>query len=144
MAPDLTTQPIGDAAPRPELATAPYSPVSNARPSHKGGFVLGLDWVAFNVERSIGLRSATPAEQELSSQLIPALLADYGKVSSWQMGSPGCSTPESAWPQAAPSLTTVSFHEEVVARTRRLGAPRDRGASRYWDAASQIEPPSIN
>ena len=38
--------------------------------------VTGLDWIAINVERAIGLRPATPAEAELSRILAPGLLAD--------------------------------------------------------------------
>jgi aminoglycoside phosphotransferase (APT) family kinase protein len=36
---------------------------------------IGLDWTAFNVERAIGLRPATPAETTLARKLAPELLA---------------------------------------------------------------------
>jgi hypothetical protein len=34
----------------------------------------GLDWTAFNIQRAIGLRAGTPAEQQLSDGLAPGLL----------------------------------------------------------------------
>lgn len=34
----------------------------------------GLDWIAFNVERAIGLRHAEPAETETARHLVPTLL----------------------------------------------------------------------
>jgi len=37
--------------------------------------MVGLDWIAFNVERAIGLRPATPDEAQLARRLIPRLLA---------------------------------------------------------------------
>jgi hypothetical protein len=37
--------------------------------------MIGLDWVAFNVERAIGLRPATAAETTLARKLAPELLA---------------------------------------------------------------------
>jgi Ser/Thr protein kinase RdoA (MazF antagonist) len=36
--------------------------------------MIGLDWVAFNVERAIGLRPATAAENALARKLAPGLL----------------------------------------------------------------------
>jgi len=35
----------------------------------------GLDWIAFNVQRAIGLRPATAAERALGLKLAPRLLA---------------------------------------------------------------------
>jgi hypothetical protein len=37
--------------------------------------MIGLDWVAFNVERAIGLRPAIAAEARLARDLVPGLLA---------------------------------------------------------------------
>jgi len=37
--------------------------------------MIGLDWVAFNVERAIGLRPAAAAEASLARELVPGLLA---------------------------------------------------------------------
>ena len=37
--------------------------------------MIGLDWVAFNVERAIGLRPATGAAASLARDLVPGLLA---------------------------------------------------------------------
>jgi Ser/Thr protein kinase RdoA (MazF antagonist) len=37
--------------------------------------MIGLDWVAFNVERAIGLRPAAPDEVALGDRLVPELLA---------------------------------------------------------------------
>jgi hypothetical protein len=37
--------------------------------------MVGLDWIAFNVERAIGVRPATPAEAQLARRLVPGLLA---------------------------------------------------------------------
>jgi Ser/Thr protein kinase RdoA (MazF antagonist) len=46
-------------------------------PSDLGpSLMVGLDWIAFNVERAIGLRPATAAETAASHRLIPGLLAD--------------------------------------------------------------------
>jgi hypothetical protein len=52
-------------------------------PSDLGpSLMVGLDWIAFNVERAIGLRPATAAEAQLSQRLIPGLLANLpGSVS---------------------------------------------------------------
>ena len=36
----------------------------------------GLDWIAFNVERAIGARPATPAEAALGAGLVPGLVAE--------------------------------------------------------------------
>jgi hypothetical protein len=36
----------------------------------------GLDWIAFNVERALGLRTASPEEATLSADLVPRLLAE--------------------------------------------------------------------
>jgi hypothetical protein len=36
----------------------------------------GLDWIAFNIERAIGLRPATLDEAELAQTLVPGLLTD--------------------------------------------------------------------
>lgn len=36
----------------------------------------GLDWAAFNVERALGLRPATPAEAAMAGGLLPGLLAE--------------------------------------------------------------------
>jgi hypothetical protein len=42
----------------------------------------GLDWIAFNIERAIGLRPATAAESALGDSLVPGLLAALpGEVS---------------------------------------------------------------
>jgi aminoglycoside phosphotransferase (APT) family kinase protein len=38
--------------------------------------MVSLDWIAFNVERAIGIRVTTAAETQLSHRLIPGLLAD--------------------------------------------------------------------
>ena len=37
--------------------------------------MIGLDWVAFNVERAIGLRPAGAKEKSLARALVPGLLA---------------------------------------------------------------------
>jgi hypothetical protein len=37
--------------------------------------MIGLDWVAFNVERAIGLRPAATAEVSLARGIVPGLLA---------------------------------------------------------------------
>jgi hypothetical protein len=37
--------------------------------------MIGLDWVAFNVERAIGLRPAASTEASLARGIIPGLLA---------------------------------------------------------------------
>jgi aminoglycoside phosphotransferase (APT) family kinase protein len=37
--------------------------------------MIGLDWVAFNVERAIGLRPAAAPEASLARGLVPGLLA---------------------------------------------------------------------
>ena len=37
--------------------------------------MIGLDWVAFNVERAIGLRPATAAQARVAGELAPGLLA---------------------------------------------------------------------
>ena len=39
--------------------------------------MVGLDWLALNVERAIGLRTATPAETKLSNSLVPGLIVEY-------------------------------------------------------------------
>jgi hypothetical protein len=45
-------------------------------PSDLGqSLMTGLDWVAFNVQRAIGLRPATAAETALAQKLAPQLLA---------------------------------------------------------------------
>jgi aminoglycoside phosphotransferase (APT) family kinase protein len=36
----------------------------------------GLDWVAFNVERAIGQRPASPEQAELARRIVPGLLAE--------------------------------------------------------------------
>jgi Ser/Thr protein kinase RdoA (MazF antagonist) len=38
--------------------------------------MIGLDWVAFNLERAIGARPASPAEAALGDRLAPGLLAE--------------------------------------------------------------------
>jgi hypothetical protein len=38
--------------------------------------MIGLDWIAFNVERAIGVRQASPAEAARGSQLVLELLAE--------------------------------------------------------------------
>ncbi len=40
--------------------------------------MIGLDWVAFNVERAIGLRPAGAQEASLARELVPGLLAAIG------------------------------------------------------------------
>jgi Ser/Thr protein kinase RdoA (MazF antagonist) len=48
------------------------------RPTDLGRtLVVSLDWIAFNVERALGLRDALPAEAALANALVPRLLADY-------------------------------------------------------------------
>lgn len=37
--------------------------------------MVSLDWIAFNVERAVGLRQATPEEAALGERLVPELLA---------------------------------------------------------------------
>ena len=37
--------------------------------------IIGLDWVAFNVERAIGLRPAAAAEARVARAVVPGLLA---------------------------------------------------------------------
>ena len=37
--------------------------------------MIGLDWVAFNVERAVGLRPAAAPEASLARDLVPGLLA---------------------------------------------------------------------
>ena len=39
--------------------------------------MVGLDWLALNVERAIGLWTATPAETKLSNSLVPGLIVEY-------------------------------------------------------------------
>lgn len=41
--------------------------------------MIGLDWIAFNVERATGLRPATAGETTLAHQLVPELLAALPK-----------------------------------------------------------------
>ncbi|MDR2983323.1 MAG: hypothetical protein LBV34_00645, partial [Nocardiopsaceae bacterium] len=36
--------------------------------------ISGLDWIAFNIERAIGLRPATTGETDLAETLVPGLL----------------------------------------------------------------------
>ncbi|HEY1675153.1 MAG TPA: aminoglycoside phosphotransferase family protein [Streptosporangiaceae bacterium] len=40
--------------------------------------MIGLDWVAFNVERAIGLRAVSAQEASLARELVPGLLAAIG------------------------------------------------------------------
>jgi Ser/Thr protein kinase RdoA (MazF antagonist) len=47
-----------------------------ARPEDLGPrLMVGLDWIAFNVERAVGLHDATAHEVALGNQLVPELLA---------------------------------------------------------------------
>jgi aminoglycoside phosphotransferase (APT) family kinase protein len=39
----------------------------------------GLDWIAFNVERAIGLRDAGPGEADTAQHMVPPLLEDLPK-----------------------------------------------------------------
>lgn len=50
---------------------------THIRPNDLGQtMMIGLDWIAFNVERAIGLRRAALAETALSHMLVPGLLAE--------------------------------------------------------------------
>lgn len=51
--------------------------------------MIGLDWIAFNAERAIGRRPATPAEVALSSKLVPGLLAAIPHHASTALRIPG-------------------------------------------------------
>ncbi|HEY3005165.1 MAG TPA: aminoglycoside phosphotransferase family protein [Kribbellaceae bacterium] len=47
-----------------------------ARPEDLGpSLMVNLDWIAFNVERALGLHGATPRDVALGNQLVPGLLA---------------------------------------------------------------------
>lgn len=50
---------------------SPFSP-ADLGPS----LMASLDWVAFNVERALGARPATPAERALSAGIVPGLLQE--------------------------------------------------------------------
>jgi hypothetical protein len=50
---------------------------TDIRPDDLGQtMMIGLDWIAFNVERAIGIRLSAPAEAALSHTLVPGLLAE--------------------------------------------------------------------
>ena len=76
--------PVGTAPVTPEiarragrvLATPSMRRGSSETPDLGRSLVAGLDWIAFNVERAIGVRPASAAESKLAGKIVPEMLAD--------------------------------------------------------------------